>query len=56
MQEKSPFKTRCTSNNSINTIMVRNSIDEKGYKKSPTAKKNNLFDGAFGEKQKDDPV
>lgn len=26
----------------------------KKVKKSPTAKKNNLFDGAFGEKQKDD--
>lgn len=28
----------------------------KKVKKSPTAKKNNLFDGAFGEKQKDDPA
>lgn len=28
----------------------------KKVKKSPTAKKNNLFDGAFGEKEKDDPV
>lgn len=28
----------------------------KKVKKSPTAKKNNLFHGAFGEKQKDDPA
>ena len=25
-------------------------------RKSPTAKQNNLFDVAFGEKQKDDPI